>query len=266
MSTRRRCSVGTSWSTDRHARAGRRPRALGPEVVDGHRRREGWQPRAGDRCGTDVGAGDPTAETSRARSETSSRSGDSRGRPAASRVRAVPTAVRRTSVCRLVSLTPLTLATCTNRTGSPPKRIAARPGVPRGSAAAALDSSTSTDSAGSETRRAMRRLVLALMSALTTPAGRWVARTRWTPSDRPRCAMPTKPWTKSGSSSARVANSSTTITSLGRCSSPEWAPPGACRTYARCRGRRRPAAPVRVAAARRPGNAVHGRSGDRRGR
>ena len=59
---------------------------------------------------------------------------------------------------------------------------------------------TSADSAASVTRSAIRRLVLARISAMTTPAGRWVARIRWMPSDRPRCAMSTSPVTKSGSS------------------------------------------------------------------
>ena len=43
-------------------------------------------------------------------------------------------------------------------------------------------------------------------------SGRWVARTRCTPRDRPRWAIAIRPGTNDGSSSARVANSSTTIT------------------------------------------------------
>ena len=57
---------------------------------------------------------------------------------------------------------------------------------------------TSWLSLRSVTRRAMRRLVFDLISALTTPAGRCVASSRCTPSDRPRRAMSTSPVTKSG--------------------------------------------------------------------
>src|SRR6266508_3749841 len=59
--------------------------------------------------------------------------------------------------------------------------------------AASGASITSLDSLASVTRRAIRRLVLARMSALTTPAGRWVASTRCTPRERPRWAMPLHP-------------------------------------------------------------------------
>ena len=81
--------------------------------------------------------------------------------------------------------------------------------------AASLVSMTSADSSGLVTRSAIRRLVLARMSALTTPAGRWVARIRWTPSDRPRRAMSIRPLTKSGSSATIAANSSMISTSRG---------------------------------------------------
>src|SRR5690348_16316502 len=47
-------------------------------------------------------------------------------------------------------------------------------------------SMTSADSSLLVTRSAIRRFVLARMSALTTPAGRCVARIRCTPSERPR--------------------------------------------------------------------------------
>ena len=57
-----------------------------------------------------------------------------------------------------------------------------RPGVDCGMPAASGASMTSTDSAASVTRRATRRLVLARMSGVTTPAGRCVARIRCTPS------------------------------------------------------------------------------------
>ena len=74
---------------------------------------------------------------------------------------------------------------------------------------------TSFDSFASVTRSAIRRLVLARMSLEMTPDGRWVASTRWMPSDRPRWAMVTSPVTKSGSSALRLANSSITIASRG---------------------------------------------------
>ena len=67
-------------------------------------------------------------------------------------------------------------------------------------------------SASSLTRSAMRTPTLARMRSLITPAGRWVARTRRSPSDRPRAAMSTTPSTNSGISLASVANSSTTMT------------------------------------------------------
>ena len=70
-------------------------------------------------------------------------------------------------------------------------------------------------SAVSVTRSEMRRLVLARISADTTPLGRWVASIRWMPSDRPRWATLTRPVTKSGSSRAIEANSSITMSSRG---------------------------------------------------
>ncbi len=74
---------------------------------------------------------------------------------------------------------------------------------------------TSVLSLESVTRSAIRRLVLARISGDTTPLGRWVARIRWMPSDRPRWAMLTMPVTKSGSSRTIEANSSMTMTSRG---------------------------------------------------
>jgi len=96
-----------------------------------------------------------------------------------------------------------------------PDRTKHRPGVALDIHAASGTSITSCDSPGSVTRSAIRRLVLARMSADTTPAGRWVASIRCTPSERPRCAMPTRPVTKSGSSVTSDANSSMISTSLG---------------------------------------------------
>ena len=86
---------------------------------------------------------------------------------------------------------------------------------------------TSALSAGSVTRSAIRRLVLARMSWETTPEGRCVARMRWMPSDRPRWAMFTSPVTKSGRSRLIAANSSMTMTSRGsgracRASTSSW--------------------------------------------
>ena len=76
-------------------------------------------------------------------------------------------------------------------------------------------SMTSADSSLLVTRSAIRRFVLARMSALTTPAGRCVASSRCTPSERPRRAMSMSPWTKSGSSATMAANSSMISTSRG---------------------------------------------------
>ena len=79
--------------------------------------------------------------------------------------------------------------------GAPlPERRKARPGtvdgqVGRGGRARA----TSRESASSVVRRQMRRVQLARISGETTPPGRWVARTRCTPSDRPRWAIATRP-------------------------------------------------------------------------
>ena len=72
-----------------------------------------------------------------------------------------------------------------------PRRSIARPGARRGKRAGASSPTTSRASALSCRRRARRRLVLARMSSLTTPAGRCVASTRWTPRLRPRWARPT---------------------------------------------------------------------------
>ena len=88
--------------------------------------------------------------------------------------------------------------------------------------AASLVSMTSADSSGLVTRSAIRRLVLARMSALTTPAGRCVASSRCTPSERPRRAMSMSPVTKSGSSATIAANSSMISTSRGIGSRPGW--------------------------------------------
>ena len=72
------------------------------------------------------------------------------------------------------------------------------PGVRSGMACAAGESMTSSESTVSRTRRAIRRLTLALMSDETMPPGRWVARTRWMPSDRPTAAILTSPSRKAG--------------------------------------------------------------------
>ena len=110
-----------------------------------------------------------------------------------------------------------------SRSGSPDP---ARPGL--GGAAtresrgrSRLQSGTprmSIESSSSAIRSATRRLVLARRLSLITPAGRWVARIRCRPSERPRWATSTTPSTNSGTSFARAANSSTTMTRLGGAS------------------------------------------------
>ena len=86
-----------------------------------------------------------------------------------------------------------------NTTVSPaPSRSIARPGVPRANAAGSAAPTMSTASARSWRRKAMRRLVLARISSLTTPAGRCVASTRWIPRLRPRWATPTSGGRKPG--------------------------------------------------------------------
>ena len=73
---------------------------------------------------------------------------------------------------------------CRCRTGGRP-----RPGRSTGRCAASAVPRTSRESASSVVRRQIRRVQLARISGETTPLGRWVARTRCTPSDRPRWAM-----------------------------------------------------------------------------
>ena len=97
-------------------------------------------------------------------------------------------------------------------TSSGPRRMTARPASPRGIAAGARSPTTSIASEVSCRRSANRRLVLARMSSLITPLGRWVARIRCTPRLRPRWAMPTSAWRKSGCSPTKAANSSITTT------------------------------------------------------
>ncbi len=67
-----------------------------------------------------------------------------------------------------------------------PRRTYARPGVFFEMCPASGESMTSDDSPPSVTRSAIRRLVLARISGDTTPEGRWVARRRWIPRERPR--------------------------------------------------------------------------------
>ncbi len=74
---------------------------------------------------------------------------------------------------------------------------------------------TSELSEVSVTRSAIRRFVFARISGDTTPLGRCVASNKWMPSDRPRCAMLTRPVTKAGSSRASEANSSITSNNRG---------------------------------------------------
>ena len=103
-----------------------------------------------------------------------------------------------------------------NAVSSPcPVRRYARPGCRVEIRAASGASTTSLLSVVLVTRRPIRRLRLARISALTTPPGRWVASTTCTPRLRPRMPMPTTPGTNSGTSSTSEANSSTTMTSRG---------------------------------------------------
>ncbi len=103
-----------------------------------------------------------------------------------------------------------------NGTRSPgPRRTSPRPGRSRPIAAAAGSPSTSVESARSVTLRATRMSVFARMASVTTPAGRWVASTRWMPRLRPLAAMSTREPTNRGRSRDRAASSSTTINILG---------------------------------------------------
>lgn len=98
----------------------------------------------------------------------------------------------------------------------------ARPGVRGESCPESGASMMSRLSPVSVVRSAIRRLVLARMSAVTAPEGRWVARIRWMPRERPRWAMLTSPETKSGSSRTIDANSSMTRTSRAMAASSGW--------------------------------------------
>ena len=53
---------------------------------------------------------------------------------------------------------------------------------------------------------------LARMSPVTMPAGRWVARTRWTPSERPVGSDAHEPVDEVGQLGGEKLNSSTTMT------------------------------------------------------
>ena len=66
--------------------------------------------------------------------------------------------------------------------------------------AASPEPSMSEESARSVTRSATLRLMFDCISGVTTPEGRWVASTRFTPSERPTRAMRTSPSMNSGSS------------------------------------------------------------------
>ena len=114
----------------------------------------------------------------------------------------------------------MTSAVWTGTSSEGPRRICARPGCLRGILAAAGESITSLESWGVCTRRQTRRFVLARMFSLTAPDGRCVARIMCTPRLRPRWAMPTSDGTKSGSSAARVANSSMITISRGSGADP----------------------------------------------
>ncbi len=109
----------------------------------------------------------------------------------------------------------LTCASCATSGPSGPRRSRARPGTDLGRSAASGAPITSTESAASWRRSAMRSATLARMLSLTAPPGRCVARTRFTPRLRPRCAAATSASSTSGTSLASVANSSTTTTRRG---------------------------------------------------
>ena len=125
-------------------------------------------------------------------------------------------------------------------------RANARPGVLGAIPAAAPSSTTSTESARSRMRNAMRSETFACTSALRAPDGRWVARTRWTPRDRPWAASRTRPVTNSGSSSTRARSSSTTTTSRGTCSAPADPKPLVAREVAGADGGQDPLAPTQL--------------------
>ena len=109
----------------------------------------------------------------------------------------------------------MTRAVWTGVMSSWPSLIRARPFWWRPIAAASGTSMTLEESSRLWTRRATRRFVLARMSSLTTPAGRWVASTMWTPRVRPTAATLTREESTSGYSLASIANSSTTSSRRG---------------------------------------------------
>ena len=102
--------------------------------------------------------------------------------------------------------------------GPAPATSSPRPRAAAGIAAAAALPTTATLSAGSSTRRQIRRVMLASTDSRTTPAGRCVHTTRCSPSERPRAARSENTVWRSGSSATSAANSSTTMTrSRQRC-------------------------------------------------
>jgi len=113
------------------------------------------------------------------------------------------------------SIGPVTRAVWTGVMSSWPSLTRARPFCWRPIAAASGTSMTLEESSRLCTRSATRMFVLARMSSLTTPAGRWVARIMCTPRVRPTAPTLTRELRTSGYSLASMANSSTTSRSRG---------------------------------------------------
>ena len=213
----RRCSAGRSASpiTRAPGRDGRssadRSRCSGSGSSHGRR-----------------GAARPGSDAAAARQRSTAAS-SSVGEAVAGSVGPVPGRADVTAVvgpgCRWCTVTrwsgvaaPVVLATCRVDRRPGPRRSTARPGCSAGRWAASTPSMTSRLSSSSATLRARRIDRLARMASVTTPPGRWVASSRWTPRLRPRWATSSSPSRRSGSSAARVANSSTTTSSAGDAS------------------------------------------------
>ena len=106
-------------------------------------------------------------------------------------------------------------AVCNGSGGWSARRSTARPGRSAGIAAASAVPTTSSESDVSVTRRHSLTPTLARTWASSAPAGRWVASTRWIPSERPCEASRTSAGRTSGRSSRSARSSSTTTSRRG---------------------------------------------------
>ena len=158
------------------------PDGAGLDVVDRHDRRQRRQPRPVRRSVPAIDA------ASRSRSHHLDEFAR-RGVEPSSAVSALP--VLHVQRSEPLQPGPVHDAVWKTTSSSGPRRIAARPATDLGNIAGVSSPTTSGASARSLRRNASLRFVFALMSSVTTPAGRCVASSRWRPRLRPRLATPT---------------------------------------------------------------------------